>query len=89
MTFTNTTVKTLTILHLIITKKQLSTLTLLISRYNHRYDWKIHLLHLIPPILVEAHTPSISYSHGKNTLTVSSIPPLYPNETMYQKYEQE
>ena len=89
MTFKNATVNFTTILHSVITKKQLSGLTLLISRYNHRYDWKIHLLHLIPPIFVEAHTPSTSYSHGKNTLTVSSIPPLYPIETMYQKYEQE
>ena len=74
---------------LILIKSLLSSLTWLISRYNHRFDWKIHLLNLIPPIFVEAHTPSISYSHGKNTLIVSSIPPLYPNETIYQHYGQE
>ena len=85
MTSVNTIVKT----DLILIKRQLSSLTWLISRYNHRFDWKIHLLNLIPPIFVEAHTPSISYSHGKNTLIVSSIPPLYPNETMYQHYGQE
>ena len=86
MSSVNISVKTL---NLIITKGQLSSLTWLISRYNHRYDWKIHLLHLILPIFVEAHTPLTSYSHGKNTLIVSSIPPLYPNETMYKHYVQE